>query len=76
MTSSKKRGFAALTPERLREVAAMGGRSVSSQFRGFSRDPELARRAALASARSRAAKRQEAEARIQDALDHLTPKAI
>lgn len=48
MTSSfekKPRGFAAMSPERRREIAAKGGRSVEPQQRSFSRDPELAARA-------------------------------
>lgn len=41
----KLRGFAAMSPERRREVAAKGGRSVEPQERSFSRDPALAARA-------------------------------
>lgn len=41
----KPRGFAAMLPERRREVAAKGGRSVEPQERSFSRDPSLAARA-------------------------------
>lgn len=43
MTTPKPRGFAAMTPERLREVAAMGGATIKR--RGFD-DPEIARLAA------------------------------
>lgn len=39
------RGFAAMPPERQRELASIGGRSVPAESRSFSRDPELARRA-------------------------------
>lgn len=43
--SVRKKGFAALTPERVREIAAMGGAAVKAEDRAFSRDPELAKRA-------------------------------
>lgn len=36
------RGFASMTPERRKEIAAAGGRAVKRQNRAFSRDPELA----------------------------------
>jgi len=36
------RGLATLTPERRREIAAMGGRSVPADKRSFSQDRELA----------------------------------
>jgi general stress protein YciG len=36
------RGFAALSPEKRREIAALGGASVPPQKRAFSKDPELA----------------------------------
>lgn len=38
----KKRGFAAMTPERQREIASKGGKSVAAENRSFSRDPLLA----------------------------------
>lgn len=41
----KLRGFAAMSPERRREIAAKGGRSVEPQERSFSRVPGLAARA-------------------------------
>jgi general stress protein YciG len=37
-----KQGFASMTPERQREIAAMGGRSVPAKSRAYSRDPALA----------------------------------
>lgn len=40
-----RRGFAAMTPERQRELARKGGKSVPDSKRSFSRDPELASRA-------------------------------
>jgi len=44
----KPRGFARLSPERRREIAAMGGKSVEPQERAFSKDPGLAARAGRA----------------------------
>ena len=41
----KLRGFAKLSPERRREIAAEGGRSVEPQERAFSKDRDLAARA-------------------------------
>jgi len=43
--STSKRGFASMDPERRRQIAAKGGRSVPKEARGFSRNPELASRA-------------------------------
>lgn len=71
MTSPYKRGFAALTPERRREVSSMGGRSVPNGARGFSRDPALAKRAAKASAEVRKRKRDREEARVEGILKPL-----
>lgn len=42
---STRRGFAGMTPERRREIAAKGGRSIPPEKRGFSKDPEKARAA-------------------------------
>lgn len=39
-------GFARMTPERRRELAAQGGRAVPAEKRTFSRNRELARAAA------------------------------
>lgn len=39
---SKPRGFAAFTPEKLRETAAKGGASARPENRSFSRNRELA----------------------------------
>lgn len=41
----KKRGFAALTPERRHEIAVMGGKSVPERKRTFYRKRKLARKA-------------------------------
>lgn len=38
-----KRGFASMTPERRSEIAAMGGKSIPSDKRYFSQNPEAAR---------------------------------
>lgn len=43
----KPQGFACLSPERRREIAAKGGRSVAPENRAYSRDNDLARRAGL-----------------------------
>lgn len=42
MTTSKPRGFAALTPERRTEIARLGGAGVPADKRSFSRSAELA----------------------------------
>ncbi len=39
------RGFASMSPERQREIARMGGRSVPSEQRSFARNKDLAREA-------------------------------
>lgn len=46
MSERKPRGFAALSPERRREIAAKGGAAgAGSTNRPWARDPELARQA-------------------------------
>ena len=58
-----KRGLAAMTPEKRREIQSMGGRAVSPEQRTYSRDKKLASesgkkggpRKALMMARKRAA---------------------
>jgi general stress protein YciG len=42
--TSKPRGFAAISPERRREIASMGGLSVPAEKRSFSQDRDLASR--------------------------------
>jgi general stress protein YciG len=42
MTPPKPRGFATLSPERMREVAAQGGKSIPASKRSFSQDRKLA----------------------------------
>lgn len=42
MAKTKKRGFAALSLEKRREIAAMGGKAVKAENRVFSRDKDLA----------------------------------
>lgn len=44
-TNVAKRGFASLTPERQREIASKGGKSVPAEKRSFSQDRNLAARA-------------------------------
>lgn len=39
----KRRGFASLTPERRKEIAAMGARAVPEEKRSFARNRDLAR---------------------------------
>lgn len=46
MTGKSKRGFASMTPEKRREIAAKGGRSVPPEKRKFSTDRALASQAA------------------------------
>ena len=41
----KKRGFAAMSKERQREIAAEGGRAVPKERRSFSSNPKLAAKA-------------------------------
>ena len=38
----QRRGFAAMEPERRKEIASKGGRSVKAENRSFSKDRELA----------------------------------
>lgn len=45
MTTPKPRGFAALSPERRKEIARMGGKSIAPDKRAFSQNRELASRA-------------------------------
>lgn len=44
-TTPKPRGFAALSPERRKEIARMGGKSIAPDKRAFSKNRELASRA-------------------------------
>ena len=41
----KNRGFASMIPERRREIASKGGKSVKPENRAYSRDKDLAARA-------------------------------
>ncbi|WP_454717995.1 general stress protein [Caulobacter segnis] len=43
--SKSKRGFAAMSPEKRREIAAKGGASVPAEKRSFSQNRDLATRA-------------------------------
>lgn len=40
-----RRGFASMTPERRKEIASMGGKSVAPANRAFSKNIDLARSA-------------------------------
>ena len=42
MTQTSKRGFAAMSPDRRREIARKGGESVPNEKRSFSQNRELA----------------------------------
>lgn len=42
MNTKSKRGFASMTPEKRREIAAKGGRAVPPESRSFSKDATLA----------------------------------
>lgn len=39
----RRKGFSALTPERRREIASMGGKAVKPENRQYSKNPELAK---------------------------------
>ncbi|RNJ48973.1 general stress protein [Methylocystis hirsuta] len=41
-TTKSRRGFASMTPERQREIARKGGKSVPSEQRSFAKNPDLA----------------------------------
>ena len=45
LVPSGKRGFASMTPEKRREIASKGGKSVKSENRTFSKNQNLAKRA-------------------------------
>src|SRR5688572_29076730 len=44
-TTTRKRGFASMTPEQRREIASKGGKSLPAEKRTFSQDRRLASRA-------------------------------
>ncbi len=41
-TAASKRGFASMSPEKQREIASKGGKSVPSEKRSFSQNRDLA----------------------------------
>jgi general stress protein YciG len=47
----KRKGFASMPPERLKEIATLGGKSVPAENRAFSRNRELASAAGKKSGR-------------------------
>lgn len=49
--NTHKRGFASMSPERRKEIAARGGASVPPDKRSFSKDRDLARKAGAAGGR-------------------------
>ena len=44
-TGTKARGFASLSPERRKEIASLGGKSVAPEKRSFSKNRQLAQSA-------------------------------
>lgn len=58
-TLKSTRGFASMSPEKRREIAQLGGRSVPNDRRSFSLDPAMAsaagRKGGLANAKRKAA---------------------
>jgi uncharacterized protein len=62
-----KRGLAAISPERQREITSMGGKSVPAESRAFTKRKDLAyeagKRGGLATARNRSRTTTEAEQR-------------
>ncbi len=44
-TKNSRRGFASMSPEKRREIASKGGKSVPSDRRSFSQDRDLAAKA-------------------------------
>lgn len=57
-TTEKKRGFAALSPEKIREIARKGGKAVAAAGNGHKFTPEEARIAGSKGGRAVQAKRQ------------------
>ena len=51
--STTKRGFAAMSPDKRREIASRGGKGVPASKRSFTRDPELASAAGRKGGRGR-----------------------
>ncbi len=45
INGKSRRGFASMTPERRKEIASMGGKSVDPANRAFAKNKELARAA-------------------------------
>lgn len=66
---ARKRGFQLQTPERMREIAALGGRTAHSEGRAHRFSPEEARAAARKSVAARAAR----EASRQQAMQPRMP---
>lgn len=47
-----RRGFASMTPERRKEIASMGGKSVAPENRSFAKSRDLARSAGKSGGRT------------------------
>jgi uncharacterized protein len=67
MTAKLMRGFACLSPERRKEIASMGGKSVSPEKRAYSQDRSLAVAAGLKGSASANARRKAAK-QVQEGL--------
>jgi general stress protein YciG len=52
LVTPAKRGFAAMTPERRREIASKGGKSVPASNRSYSKDKALASKSGMKGGRS------------------------
>jgi general stress protein YciG len=62
-----KRGLAAMSPEKRREVQSMGGRAVPAESRAYSKDVKLAREAGRRGGNRKAMKeRQRAQEKSHD----------
>lgn len=61
----QRKGFALMTPEKRREIAAKGGASVPANRRAYARDPNLAAAAGRKGGLAKAGKRRERAAHDQ-----------
>jgi hypothetical protein len=73
---TKKRGFAAMDPERRREIARSGGAAVPSDKRSFAQDRQLAARAgAKGGAASKRPTDEEVKAALPGVIEHILKAA-
>jgi len=63
-----KRGLAAMTPERRREVQSMGGRAVPAESRAYSKDVKLAREAGRRGGNRKAMKERQRAQEAENAI--------